>query len=294
MDKSKKLVFFGTEDFSATSLHALLEAGYDITAVVTKSDSKSGRGQKLSPPAVKVIAESHGIKILQPKNVASSESELKLLKPNLGILVSYGKIIPASVMNLFPLGIVNVHPSLLPVWRGPSPIESAILAGDKLTGVSLMKLTTGMDEGPVFATAELELDGSETSPQLYERLARIGADLLKSSLPAIISGSLQPKAQDDSIASYSRLLKKQDGLIDFHEPSEVIERKIRAYQGFPKARAKVLGHEVVITKAREAKGENDGSLVIKCTSGWLEIQKLVGPSGKTMSGVDFLRGYQKS
>lgn len=294
MQKSKKLIFFGTEDFSLTSLQALLEAGFNVVAIVTKPDSRSGRGQKLTTPKIKEAAISHGIKVLQPVKVAEAKDQISALAPSIGVLVSYGKIIPSSIIDLFPHGIVNLHPSLLPAWRGPSPIESVILAGDKLTGVSLMRLTAGMDEGPVYSTAKVELGGTETSAELHERLSRVGADLLVKSLPAVLADTLKPKPQEESKASYSKLLKKEDGLLDFGQAADLLERKVRAFQNFPKARAKINSHEVIITKSRVAGSKNDGALVIKCQPGWLEILQLIGPSGKTMSGADFLRGYQKN
>jgi len=264
-----------------------------VTAVVTKPDSRGGRGQKSIAPKVKQIADKHGIAVWQPENVSEIDDKIANLKPTYGILVAYGKIIPQTTLDLFPGGIINVHPSLLPKYRGPSPIESAILNGDSDTGVSIMRLSAGMDEGPVYARVRVELDGSETRPQLYGRLAQSGADLLLERLPAIVEGRLTPKPQDDELATYSQLLKKEDGWIDWTKPAETYGRQVRAYLGFPKSRAKLHGHEAVITKARVAQSADDGSLVIKCQPGWLEILELTAPSGRSMSGADFLRGYKK-
>ena len=299
MKKSAKLVFFGTDDFAVLSLQALLDDGWQVSAVVTKPDARAGRGRQLKVSGVKEIAQRHGIKkIFQPGNLAEIEHEIAALKPKLGILVAYGKLIPDKFISLFPGGIINVHPSLLPVWRGPSPIETAILNGDKQTGISLMRLTASMDTGPVYAQTAVALGGSEDRLGLAHDLAEKGARFLVEKLPEIINGSIKPIPQDNSKASYSQLLKKEDGWLDTDRPAEVLERQVRAYLGFPKSRIKLFAkHEVVITKAQVANppagGENDGRLIIKCSPGWLEILELVAPSGRTISGGDFLRGYQE-
>jgi len=299
MKKSAKLVFFGTDDFAVLSLQALLDDGWQVSAVVTKPDARAGRGRQLKVSGVKEIAQRHGIKkIFQPGNLAEIEHEIAALKPKLGILVAYGKLIPDKFISLFPGGIINVHPSLLPVWRGPSPIETAILNGDKQTGISLMRLTASMDTGPVYAQTAVALGGSEDRLGLAHDLAEKGARFLVEKLPEIINGSIKPIPQDNSKASYSQLLKKEDGWLDKSRPAEVLERQVRANLGFPKSRIKLFAkHEVVITKAQVANppagGENDGRLIIKCNPGWLEILELIAPSGRTISGGDFLRGYQE-
>lgn len=293
MSKSARLVFFGTEDFSAVTLQRLIDDNWNVVGVVTKPDFKAGRGQKLAAPAVKTLAVRHGIEVLQPANLHKSVYEIAMLDGEFGILSAYGKLVPGSVIDIFPGGIINVHPSLLPRYRGASPIEAAILNGDHKTGISLMQLSLGMDEGPVYAQKEVILSGEETKPEFYEELARTGADFLVQVLPDIISGEVIAKPQDDSRATYAPLLKKSDGRIDWSKPAEVYEREVRAYLGYPKSTAKIHGQEVIITKARLAKNTNDGKLVVDCNPGYLEILELIGPSGKTMSGEDFLRGLRK-
>lgn len=293
MSKSKRLVFFGTEDFSVPTLEKLIQDGWNIAAVVTKPDSRGGRGQKLITPKVKELAKKHGINVLQPAKVDEINNAIAKIKPDFGILVAYGKIIPQSTIDLFPGGIINVHPSLLPKYRGPSPIEAAILNGDTETGVSLMRLSAGMDEGPVYEQKLIALTGTETKPDLYDRLAKEGAGFLADKLEAIAEGWLTPKPQTDSQATYTKLLKKEDGRMEFNRPAEEIERQIRAYIGWPKSPAKLFDQDVIITKARVAHDENDGKLVIKCQPGYLDIVELIGPSGKTMQSADFLRGYKK-
>lgn len=292
MKKSAKLIFFGTEDFSATSLKELIRAGWNVAAVVTKPDFKSGRGQKLTPPSVKTIAAKHGIPVLQPISMPGVIYEIASLEPTHGILVAFGKIIPGSLIDIFPGGIINVHPSLLPAWRGASPIESVILNNEPKTGISLMQLSAGMDEGPIYAQKTVVLTDEETRPELMSQLAEHGARFLGEKLPRIVDGSLRPKAQDASLATYAKLISKSAGAIDWTKSAETYEKEVRAYLGFPKSTAKIGSSEVIITKSRIAKNATDGDLVMQCHPGYLEILELVAPSGKTMSGVEFKRGYR--
>ncbi|OYX39730.1 methionyl-tRNA formyltransferase, partial [Candidatus Saccharibacteria bacterium 32-50-10] len=196
------IIFFGTEHSSLTSLKALVEAGYNIAAVVTKPDAPRGRGQKVTEPPVKTFATERGIEVWQPIKLRDIEQEIKSLQPAVGVLVSYGKIIPQSILDLFHPGIINLHPSLLPKWRGPSPIEAAIAARDRETGVSIMKLEAGMDSGPVYQQRALPLDGSETKQNLYTSLFDMGNQMLVDLLPDILSGKLQPVAQNHHDATY--------------------------------------------------------------------------------------------
>ncbi|MDB5160987.1 MAG: fmt [Candidatus Saccharibacteria bacterium] len=293
MNKLKKLVFFGTEDFSTPSLQALLGSGWEVAAVVTKPDRPAGRGRHTKIPAVKAVATDHGIKVLQPEKVEEVQDELKTISAEIGVLVAYGKIIPADIIDLFPAGIINVHPSLLPKYRGPSPIETAILSGDSQTGVSLMQLAPKMDAGPVYRQFTLPLSGKETKTELYARLADIGAKMLVEDLENIIGGKSQPAPQDDSKATYTTMLTKSDGKISEEESAEFIERKVRAYQGFPKTSIKLMDkYEVVVTKARVASSSEDGDLVIKAKGGFIVIEELIAPSGRLVSGAEFLRGYR--
>lgn len=289
----KPLVFFGTEDFSLPTLQALIEKGCSISAVVTKPDTKRGRGRVLSSPAVKKLALSSGIEILQPEKLADIADELASAGSDHAVLVSYGKIVPADIIDIFKGGIINIHPSLLPKYRGPSPIEAVILNGDSKTGVSLMKLTPKMDAGGVYKQETVELNGTETKPELYDRLSRIGADLLIDSLEEIINGTLQPIEQNEEGATYTKLLAKADGNIDWSSEADGIERSIRAFLGYPKSKALIFNQEVIILKARVAGSSDDGELVMKCGQGFLEIQELIAPSGRIMNGGDFKRGYFK-
>ena len=300
MSRSERLVFFGTDGFSTAIFQRLIAADWPVVGVVTQPDRPSGRGQKKVAPPLKVIAGKYKTKVFQPEKVGKVIYELAALEPSHGILAAYGQIVPQSLIDIFPGGIINVHPSLLPKYRGASPIEAAILAGDHTSGISLMALNAYMDEGPVYSQRGVVLTGEETQGSLYERMAEIGGAFLVEKLPAIADGSLQPKPQDNSKATYTKLLKKDDGVIDWTKPAEIYERQVRAYCVWPKSRAKIAGYEVIVTKARLARDENNGQLVMTCRQAgrnaeptYLEIIELIGPSGKHMSGRDFLHGYKK-
>ena len=291
---SKPIVFFGTEDFSATFLSALIDAGYFVVAVVTKPDSKKGRGQHLSEPLVKTIAKTHGIDVWQPEKLSDITERIATVRPVAGVLVSYGKIIPESIIDLFTPGIINVHPSLLPRYRGPSPIESAILNGDSETGVSIMQLVKAMDAGPVYSQVALPLVGTETKPELYEKLGKIGVTELLKVLPPILNEDMRPTPQDNTKATYCSLLMKQDGLLDPLQQSSVeAERKIRAFIGYPRTRLPVEGTPFIITKAHSAPTPSS-QLDQKFTDGnYLVIDELITPtSGKSLTTEAFLRGYK--
>lgn len=286
------IVFFGTEDFSLIALNKLIEAGFPIAAVVTKPDSKKGRGQKLVEPPVKVLAHSHNIPVLQPHKLSEITDHIIELQPVTGVLVSYGKIIPQSIIDLFTPGIINLHPSLLPRYRGPSPIESAIANGDQETGITIMQLSARMDAGPMYAFSPLELTGRETRPQLYETLGELGSQVLIATLPGIISGKLTPTPQDEDGATYCQLLSKEDAWID---PTSLtaaeVERRVRAHLGFPKSKLRVLGHDIIILHAHVSSKQKT-PLDIECSDGaFVSIDELIAPSGKTMSADAFLRGY---
>ncbi len=292
MNTSEKIVFFGTEDFSLAALAGLIDAGYHIATVVTKPDNKKGRGQRLVPPAVKILATQHHIPVLQPVKLAEIRDELQSLAPAAGVLVSYGMIIPQSIIDIFTPGIINVHPSLLPKYRGPSPIESAIKNGDDKTGVTIMQLSAKMDAGPVYEAQEHPLSGTETRPELYSTLATVGTNLLLRVLPAILDDSLQPIPQDDTKATYCSLLQKADAWLNTTElTANQAERLVRAHLGFPKSKLNIAGHDVVITKAHVTDSRKTPLDVVCQDGAYLSIDELVAPSGRHMNGDAFLRGY---
>ncbi len=301
MTKSSRLVFFGNERLvsglertDAPILHGLIDAGYEITAIV--SHHTEAQSRKPRPLEVAAIAEAHGIPLLLPNRPGDIEDELRSLNADAAVLVAYGKIIPERIINIFaPIGIINIHPSLLPRYRGPTPIETTILNGDQKAGVSIMQLTAGMDEGPMYAQRSLPLQGNETKQALYEALSRLGTDALLETLPAIISGLLKPTPQENNDVSYTSLLSKKDGDIDpTTDDAYAIERKVRAYENFPKTRLTIARNDVIITSSKVAEIDDPTKLIIACAGNTLlEVTELIGPSGKIMSGEAYLRGYRK-
>lgn len=290
---SKTVLFFGTEDFSALALEKLIADGHSVGAIITKPDTKRGRNKQLVKPRVKEIGEAHNIPVWQPNKLSDIADDIRQFDSPIGILVSFGKIIPQSIIDLFSPGIINLHPSLLPLYRGPSPIESAILNGDSETGISIMQLSAAMDTGPVYLQEKVSLGGTETALELYESLGQRGAELLADSLPAIIDGSLAPTPQDDSAATYCQLITKADGIVDWHKPATQIEREIRTYAGWPGSRTTIGDIEIIITSAHIEKDSGTSQqLTIQCgDSQYLAIDTLKPVGKKEMPIQAFLAGY---
>lgn len=292
---SPPIVFFGTDEFSLTALIALLEAGHPVAAVVTKPDSRQDRGQRVVPPLVKVLATSYNIPVWQPNKLREITPAIVALGSPTGVLSSYGKIIPQTTIDLFHPGIINIHPSLLPRYRGPTPIETAIAHGDDKTGVSIMQLSAGMDAGPIYAAREYPLTKKETKPELYHALADIGANLLLETLPRIIDGSLTPLPQNDSDATYTQLLSKEDGWL---HPESVTaaeaEQRVRAHLGSPKTKLTINGHTIIITKAHVAEGQSNATDIACKDGNYLATDEIIAPSGRRMSASDFERGYLRA
>lgn len=305
---SKKVIFFGNERLAtgvstnAPTLRALIDNGYDIAAVIASDSPQLSR--KNRSLEVKTLAEEHNIPVLLPHRLSEIESQIRDLKPEIGVLVAFGKIVPQKIIDLFPRGIVNIHPSLLPLHRGPTPIESVILNGDKVTGVSIMQLVKSMDAGPVFAQVTIQLEGNEDKVDLAEKLLEAGKDLLLKCLPQILDGKLEPTAQDSSQATYDTLIGKDDGVIDWRKPASQLEREIRAYATWPKSRTTLANTPVIVTEAhvvsadtKHQPGEiilSKKELMIACDQNLLSIDHLK-PEGKSeMPAISFLAGYRNS
>lgn len=299
MSKSKRLVFFGNERLAtgvanteAPTLKSLIDNGYEVAAVVSNySEGRSRNARKLE---IAEVAEAYNIPLMLPTHPRDIKDEIKKLNPDFGVLVAYGKIIPKDIIDIFPYGVINIHPSLLPLYRGPTPIEQAILDGLQETGTSIMRLVPEMDAGPVYASEKITLKGNESKVELAQMLLNLGSTLLIDTLPRILNDPENYIQQDDSQATYTKLINKEDGLISWEKPAEQIEREIRAYLKWPKSRAKLLDKDIIITKARVAKHKEDGNLVVNCQPGWLEIKELTAPSGRSITGSEFLRGYSLS
>ena len=294
--KKTPIIFFGTEDFSAVSLQKLIDEGFKIAGIITKPDSRKGRGQKFQAPKVKQTGEKFNIPVLQPQKMSEITDFVKKFEKPAGVLVSFGRIIPQEIIDLFTPAIVNVHPSLLPKYRGSSPIESAILNGDEKTGVSLMKLSKEMDAGDVYSQEEIELLKTETASDLYKTCGEIGAEMLVRDLPKIISGEIKGRKQDDSQAEYCQLLKKSDALLSQDEQTaEQAEQQIRAFEIFPKSKIKLGEHLIIVKSAKVVSSNPENSpLTLKFAEGtFLKIERLITPNGKETAAKSFENGYLK-
>lgn len=298
---SAKVVFFGTASFSLPVLLRLHQGGYTLVGVVTKPDAPAGRGRQVTPSPVAEVAARLGVKVLKPRKVADINSELISLGADIGVVAAYGKLLPPSTLDIFPAGLVNVHPSLLPQYRGPSPVATAILDGVKQTGVTIMAVTGEMDAGGIYARREITLAGQETTLALTERLFKLGAKLLIDCLGDTVRGKLQPQPQDDAQATSTKLFSKADAELNWQEPAIVNERRVRAFAGWLDPHASVGRLDIVITQASvlNASGvagdllvTEDGQLAVYCAQDALVLES-IKPAGKpAMSGRDFLNGYR--
>ncbi len=225
----------GTPAFAVPSLRALVEGGYDVVAVYTQPDRKAGRGQRLTFSPVKEVALSLGLEVVQPESLknAGVVKHLSSYAPEVIVIAAFGKILPAEVLALPRFGCVNVHPSLLPRHRGPSPVAAAILNGDETTGVTIMLLDEGVDSGPILSQQEAPILEDDTTGSLTARLAEVGARLLIETLPLWIKGKIAPKSQDESQATYSSVVGKEAGRVDWQLPAVEIWRRVRAFEPSP-------------------------------------------------------------
>jgi methionyl-tRNA formyltransferase len=311
----RNLIFFGTSDFAVPILEKMVRSGMRPILVVTTPDAPRGRKQILSPPPVKIKAQELGLELIQPKTLKDQEviSRIASYKPEVGVLAAYGKIIPKALIDVFPKGILNIHPSLLPRWRGPTPIQAALLAGDEKTGVTIILLDEEVDHGPILAQRELPITNYQLPKidytTLHNLLAEMGADLLIETLPKWLSGELSPTPQDHSRATFCKKFTFEDGKIDWTKSAEEIDRMIRALNPEPGTytRFKDKNEKVKILKilaaqpfanSRELENkkvgeifEHNGNPVVKCGKGALVLERVQPEGKKSMSGEEFLRGH---
>ena len=295
-----KVVFFGTPEFAAQFLQGLLEeTAFEVVCVVTQPDEPVGRKKILTPPPVKVLAATAGITVLQPTKLkdATFLQTLENLQAEVGVVVAYGRILPAPVLNLFPLGLLNVHPSLLPKYRGPSPMVAALAAGDNETGISVIKLSKDMDAGPIMAQVHLPLAPDDTQTSLTQKVTAAGVPLLIQTLKDYAHGSLTMREQDHSQATFCHLLTRADGELRWSEPADTIERFVRAYNPWPgTASAGLKIFKVHITDVVLPPGEQrfeNGRFLIGTGTQALEVLELQAAGGKRMSAADYLRGKRQ-
>lgn len=297
-----KTVFMGTPDFAVKSLEALVNAGHEVVAVFTQPDKPQGRKMVMTPPPVKIFAEEKGIPVYQPKSVRTPEvfELLKSLAPELISVVAYGKIIPENILSLPKYGCVNVHASLLPRHRGASPIQTAILCGDRVTGVTTQLMDIGVDTGDILMSAETEISSSDTFETLHDRLAVLGADLLIKTLDAFNHGTIIPKKQCESNATHASIITKEMGALDFSKTAFETDCLIRAFTPWPSAYFFFDGKRIKVISATVG-GETestegtvlcaDDTLTVACKGGTSIVFNELQPEGKSkMSAKAFLNG----
>lgn len=299
-----KILFFGNERLAtnasttAPTLQRLIEAGYEVEAVIASHEDPISRQKR--DLEIGSLAQAYDIPVILTGKKNPLLEKVRHHQTEAAVLVAFGQIIPQEVIDFFPKGIINVHPSSLPSLRGPTPIETAILDGLEETGVSIMRLESKMDAGPVYAQQKVTLSGNETKFELAEKLGGIGADLLVRHLSDILSGKLLPKPQEESQATFSKLIKKEDGRIDWNKSAELLEREIRAFYQWPQSKALIGDLEVIITKAHVEAGNlapgevqmTASSLAVGTANSLLAID-MVKPLGKKEMPVSaFLAGYR--
>jgi methionyl-tRNA formyltransferase len=295
-----RIVFMGSPDFSVPILQGLAEKE-NVVGVVTQPDRPSGRGQVMTPPPVKEISVRLGIPVMQPAKLRLPEAFEQLVewRPDVIIVAAFGQILRQNVLDLPPLGCINVHASFLPRWRGAAPIQAVICAGDDKTGVSIMRMDAGVDTGPVYYQAAEPIRADDTADSLSNRLSILGKEALLSVLPDILSGKLTAKPQHDDLATYAAMLKKEDGQLDWAKPALELERKIRAFNDWPGTFTFWRNQLLKIRSGKLILGINAKSgthfisqnyPAVMTADGGLALQEVQPAGKKWMSGRDFLNG----
>ena len=302
-------VFMGSPEFALPVLQALVEL-YPVVGVVTQPDRPAGRGKILTPPPVKVLAEQYRLPIIQPRrlNQPDAFAQLAAWAPELIVVAAFGQILRPQVLDLPRYGCINVHASLLPRWRGAAPIQAAILHGDAESGVTIMRMDPGIDTGGMLRQKALPIHLDDTASSLSARLAELGARLLVETLPAYLEGRISPQVQDEQIATYAPMLKKEDGALDFQKPAAELARQVRAYDPWPGTFLEWNGQPVKVLRAHavpEARinwdtplepGEKlrSGNLpAVKTAEGLLILDALQPAGKKPQTGAEFLNGARE-
>ena len=303
-----RVVFMGTPDFSVGTLKAIIEAGHEVAAVVTQPDKPKGRSKALVCSPVKEEAMSHELRILQPQRARDEEfiQELKAINADVFVVVAFGQILPSSIINMPPYGCINVHASLLPKYRGASPIQWAVIDGCEYSGVTIMKMDEGIDTGDILKTEEVKLNPKETGGSLFERLSDVGARLLVKTLEELEAGTVVPVPQNDAESTYVKMLDKSFGKMDFNEDAVKIERLIRGLNPWPSAFTFINGKMLKVWDADLISDDSvcqlrDGepgevveidkeSFTVACGNGYLIIKEVQLEGKKRMDSGSFLRG----
>ncbi|MCL2459081.1 MAG: methionyl-tRNA formyltransferase [Desulfobulbus sp.] len=305
MSASLRIVFMGTPDFAAPSLQALLDGPEEVVAVVCQPDRERGRGKKVSPPPVKVLAERHRIPVLQPASVrtASFLEEMRSLAPDLLVVVAYGRILPQALLDLPPLGAINVHGSLLPKYRGAAPIQWAVINGETETGITIMQMDAGLDTGDILLTVAVPIGRQETAGELFGRLASLGGEMLGDAIVRLKEGGLAAQPQAHDLASHAPMLKKEMGHLDWTLPASRLHDLIRGLDPWPSAygfidgkRFRFFSPEVVPIRSSSSPGvicQANGQGLLVATGDDCLLIRDIQPEGKKRMGAGAcLRGLR--
>ena len=297
----------GTPEFALPTLEALCQA-YPVVGVVTQPDRRAGRGRRMQAPPVKELALAEGIPVFQPESLKKLEAveHLRAWSPDVMVVAAFGQILPETVLEIAPHGVLNIHPSLLPRWRGASPVQAALLAGDDVTGVTIMKLDAGLDTGPILAQRKIEIKPQENAGELETRLAHLGAELLIEMLPDYLRGELEPQPQPEEGVTMSRRLRKKAALIDWTRPADVLSHHVRAFAPEPGAftfwknrRLKILNAQPLEEDASLPEGKVgevfawDETPAVIAGEGALVLSRLQMAGKRPMNGDAFLRGRKE-
>ena len=303
-----KIIFAGTPDFSVPPLQALIDSEHEVVAVYCQPDRPAGRGRKLTAGPVKQLALDHQIPVYQPLSLKdeTAQAELAALDADLMVVVAYGLILPKVVLDTPRLGCINIHASLLPRWRGAAPIQRAILAGDKTTGITIMQMDVGLDTGDMLLKTECDILPDDTGSSLHDRLSAMGADALMEVLPKIIDGSVQPQKQDDSQSCYADKLQKSEAVLDWTQPASQLAAKVQAFNAWPVAQTTIMkkGKPQVLRIWRasvlDETSEQAPGTVIRCNKQGMDVvtgDKLLRvlelqlPGGKPMDIQAFVNAH---
>ncbi|MBR2489287.1 MAG: methionyl-tRNA formyltransferase [Clostridia bacterium] len=298
-----RIVFMGTPDYAVKTLEKIIEAGHEVCAVFAQPDKPVGRKHILTAPPVKVCALEHNIPVYQPETLkdGSAKQILEDIAPDAIVVVAYGKILPEEILNIPKYGCINGHASLLPKYRGASPIQWCIVCGETETGVTTMYMDKGMDTGDILETEKVKIGGNETAEQLFERLSVVSADLMVSTLSKLERGEVTPKKQNEAEATYAPIIKKEMALLDFNKTAKELSCAVRGYYSWPCAYFFLNGKRIKVISAVEGiKTEKcagsifsvDGKLYVSCKDSSLEILELQPEGSKPMFAKQFLNGNQ--
>jgi methionyl-tRNA formyltransferase len=298
-----RIVFAGTPEFAVPALRMLLASPHEVCAVYTQPDKPAGRGRKLTPSPVKALALESGIPVVQPASLKNEDDfkQLSELNPDLMVVVAYGMILPQSVLELPKYGCINVHGSLLPRWRGAAPIQRALMAGDKETGVTIMQIVRQLDAGDMLHKEVYRIEPHDTASDLHNKLALLGAVGLSKVIDQLVKSALHPEKQDEALVTYAEKLDKSEALIDWSQSAEVLALKVRGMNAWPVAQTtfnddvlRIWRAEPVSIESNEAPGTviiNDKQLDVQTGKGVLRLLEVQLPGGKRVSAQDFINAH---